>query len=103
MMNDQNFNPGAQSTPIPTEPAAQGQSGAQSTTSTSTSTGSTPAAAQLSPHTSGGAQATDGSSTAATGDQNLFNKFDIPESVRSQHADLIALILETESMNDDER
>lgn len=42
-------------------------------------------------------------STTSGDDQNLFSKFDIPETVRSQYPDLIPLILETESMNDDER
>lgn len=35
--------------------------------------------------------------------QGLFEKFEIPETVRQQYPDLIPLILETESMNDDER
>lgn len=48
-------------------------------------------------------------SSGATGgakpgdDQSLFSKFDIPETVKKQYPDLIPLILETESMNDDER
>ena len=42
--------------------------------------------------------------TAATkGNQSLFDKFDIPETVKQQYPDLIPLILETESMNDEER
>lgn len=36
-------------------------------------------------------------------DQSLFQKFNIPETVRKQYPDLIPLILETESMNDEER
>lgn len=43
-----------------------------------------------------------GKTANPTGD-DLFNKFDIPETVRAQYPDLIPLILETESMNDDER
>lgn len=39
----------------------------------------------------------------STEDQSLFEKFEIPESVRTQYPDLIPLILQTESMNDDER
>lgn len=38
-----------------------------------------------------------------TSDQGLFGKFEIPETVRKQYPDLIPLILQTESMNDDER
>lgn len=44
--------------------------------------------------------------TAAGGagdDQSLFSKFDIPDAVRTQYPELIPLILQTESMNDDER
>lgn len=48
-------------------------------------------------------QSTGAATTQASDDQNLFNKFDIPETVRSQYPDLIPLILETESMNDEER
>lgn len=41
----------------------------------------------------------------AAGGQNddIFAKFDIPETVKQQYPDLIPLILQTESMNDDER
>lgn len=35
--------------------------------------------------------------------QSVFNKFEIPESVRQQYPELIPLILETESMTDEER
>ncbi|MFA6521730.1 MAG: hypothetical protein WCT53_05085 [Candidatus Gracilibacteria bacterium] len=40
---------------------------------------------------------------ATTQDQSVFDKFDIPQAVRDQHPDLIPMILQTESMNDDER
>lgn len=36
-------------------------------------------------------------------DQSLFGKFEISETVRKQYPDLIPLILQTESMSDDER
>ena len=42
-------------------------------------------------------------STTASDDQSLFSKFDIPDAVRKQYPELIPLILQTESMNDDER
>lgn len=56
----------------------------------------------------GASNATNASGGAATTSQQppqsgLFSKFDIPEAVRKQHPTLIPLILETESMNDDER
>lgn len=35
--------------------------------------------------------------------KTLFEKFEIPEIVKKQYPDLVPLILETESMNDDER
>lgn len=35
--------------------------------------------------------------------QSVFNKFEIPETVRQQFPDLIPLVLATESMNDEER
>ena len=35
--------------------------------------------------------------------QSLFDKFDIPEAVKNQYPDLVPMILQTESMNDDER
>ncbi|MEK9132183.1 MAG: hypothetical protein AAB606_00530 [Patescibacteria group bacterium] len=41
--------------------------------------------------------------TATAGNQGLFDKFDIPEAVRQQYPELIPMILQTESMNDDER
>jgi hypothetical protein len=41
--------------------------------------------------------------STATSNQSLFDRFDIPEAVRQQYPDLIPLILQTESMNDDER
>lgn len=48
--------------------------------------------------------ATGGSGAAAsTGGPGLFEKFDIPDTVKQQYPDLIPLILQTESMNDDER
>lgn len=37
------------------------------------------------------------------GGQSVFDKFEIPETVKQQYPDLIPLILGTESMNDDER
>lgn len=43
------------------------------------------------------------SGSQPTDDQSIFNKFEIPETVRKQYPDLIPLILWTESMNDDER
>lgn len=52
----------------------------------------------------GNSAATSGSSgSQPTDDQSIFNKFEIPETVRKQYPDLIPLILSTESMNDDER
>ncbi|MEK7524377.1 MAG: hypothetical protein AAB588_05115 [Patescibacteria group bacterium] len=42
-------------------------------------------------------------SAGATGDQSVFNKFEIPETVRQQFPELIPLVLATESMNDEER
>lgn len=41
----------------------------------------------------------------SAGGQNddIFAKFDIPETVKQQYPDLVPLILQTESMNDDER
>lgn len=51
-----------------------------------------------------GAGTTAGSGgTASTGGPGLFEKFDIPDTVKQQYPDLIPLILQTESMNDDER
>ncbi|MBI5413778.1 hypothetical protein HZA42_05525 [Candidatus Peregrinibacteria bacterium] len=59
-----------------------------------------------------GGTATGGTTPAATtaaaanasgAAQSPFGKFDIPETVKQQYPDLIPLILETESMNDDER
>lgn len=55
-----------------------------------------------------GAQTQGGGTSGGTGTQgssttSLFEKFDIPETVRNKYPDLIPLILETESMNDDER
>ncbi|MEK7171910.1 MAG: hypothetical protein AAB739_03305 [Patescibacteria group bacterium] len=43
--------------------------------------------------------------TAGAGSQgdDIFSKFDIPETVKQQYPDLIPLILQTESMTDDER
>lgn len=42
--------------------------------------------------------------SAAGGQQDdIFAKFDIPETVKQQYPDLVPLILQTESMNDDER
>jgi hypothetical protein len=55
----------------------------------------------------GGVSAAAGSTGSAagpaTGGPGLFEKFDIPDTVKQQHPDLIPLILQTESMNDDER
>lgn len=55
----------------------------------------------------GGASAGAGTGTSGAkpngDDQSVFNKFEIPETVKKQYPDLIPLILETESMNDDER
>lgn len=51
-------------------------------------------------------QGTSSSQTGAAstaGNQTVFDKFDIPDTVRNQYPDLIPLILGTESMNDDER
>lgn len=52
-----------------------------------------------------GGAATGGTAPATSGAaaQSPFGKFDIPETVKQQYPDLIPLILETESMNDDER
>lgn len=36
-------------------------------------------------------------------DQSVFERFDIPDIVKEQYPDLIPLIIQTESMNDDER
>ncbi|MBI2638189.1 hypothetical protein HYW83_01225 [Candidatus Peregrinibacteria bacterium] len=44
-----------------------------------------------------------GAASGATGGPGLFEKFDIPDTVKQQYPDLIPLILQTESMNDDER
>lgn len=50
-------------------------------------------------------QSAGAASTAGVGGQNddIFAKFDIPETVKQQYPDLIPLILRTESMTDDER
>lgn len=45
---------------------------------------------------------TAGNQTTA-GDAGLFDKFEIPDAVKNQYPDLVPLILQTESMNDDER
>lgn len=54
-----------------------------------------------------GAPAAGGSAAQTAGGQttgdDLFSKFEIPEFVREQYSDLIPLILQTESMNDEER
>lgn len=53
-----------------------------------------------------GGTATGGTASATTATpatQSPFSKFDIPETVKQQYPDLVPLILETESMNDDER
>lgn len=50
---------------------------------------------------SGGTSGSTG--TASTGGPSVFEKFDIPDTVKQQYPDLIPLILQTESMNDDER
>lgn len=52
-----------------------------------------------------GAGQSGGTQTAqvSAADQSLFDRFEIPESVRTKYADLIPLVLQTESMNDDER
>ena len=57
-----------------------------------------------------GAQSSAGAGTAggttgqaSTGGPSLFEKFEIPDTVKQQYPDLIPLILQTESMNDDER
>lgn len=50
------------------------------------------------PASSGG-----GSAAGGQGGGSVFDKFEIPETVRNQYPDLIPLILGTESMNDDER
>lgn len=57
--------------------------------------------AQTSGGTSAGNAATGGG--GQTGGQSVFDKFEIPETVKQQYPDLIPLILGTESMNDDER
>lgn len=44
-----------------------------------------------------------GTTGSSTGGPGLFEKFDIPDTVKQQYPDLIPLILQTESMNDDER
>ncbi len=44
-----------------------------------------------------------GGGGTSTGDPSLFEKFDIPDTVKQQYPDLIPLILQTESMNNDER
>lgn len=41
--------------------------------------------------------------TTATDPVGLFDKFEIPDMVKRTYPDLVPLILETESMNDDER
>lgn len=46
---------------------------------------------------------TTGQTARTPADQSLFDKFDIPEAVRQQYSELIPMILQTESMNDDER
>lgn len=56
--------------------------------------------------TDGGAQSGAGSGQSSgqmSGDDQPISKFDIPELVKQQYPDLIPLILQTESMNDDER
>ena len=50
---------------------------------------------------SGANSSTSGSQT--TSDPAILAKFEIPESVKTQHPDIITLIIATESMNDDER
>ena len=50
---------------------------------------------------SGANSSTSGSQT--TSDPAVLAKFEIPESVKTQHPDIITLIIATESMNDDER
>ena len=53
--------------------------------------------------TAGATTGSSGASSASTGGPSLFEKFEIPDTVKQQHPDLIPLILQTESMNDDER
>ena len=55
------------------------------------------------PGTAGTTSATGSAGGKATSGQSLFDRFDIPDAVRQQYSDLIPLILQTESMNDDER
>lgn len=52
-----------------------------------------------------GAQGATQNATAATSaiPADVLKKFEIPESVKQQYANLIPLIIETESMNDEER
>ncbi len=47
--------------------------------------------------------ATPVATTAAAQSASLFEEFDIPDMVKKTYPDLVPLILETESMNDDER
>ncbi|MBI4994655.1 hypothetical protein HZC21_03355 [Candidatus Peregrinibacteria bacterium] len=51
----------------------------------------------------GQAGQTTGAGKSGQQGDDLFAKFDIPETVKQQYPDLIPLILQTESMNDDER
>jgi hypothetical protein len=56
--------------------------------------------------TGGATNAASGGTTSSggqPGNQSVFDKFEIPETVKQQYPDLIPLILGTESMNDDER
>lgn len=77
------------------------QTGAQGD-ATVTAQAATPVAATPTPADTATPAAT---TTAAAGDDStsLFDKFDIPEMVRTTYPDLVPLILQTESMNDDER
>lgn len=78
-------------------PTAQTQSAGATTATTATAAAGTPVPATQTAAQSGAA------STATAGDDSLFNKFEIPDAVKTQYPDLVPLILQTESMNDDER
>lgn len=63
----------------------------------------TPAAQKPGSQPQPGIPAATGKTASPLKDQSLFERFNIPETVKNQFPDLIPLILQTESMNDDER
>ncbi len=69
-------------------------------------TGNAQAAGQTAAAAQSTGQATTGTQTSAASTADpvgLFEKFDIPDMVKKTYPDLVPLVLETESMNDDER